>query len=132
MRYQMVPPPAGCERLWAVHAAIPSSPVADCCERLCQRAHVPGRERAREWLVFLHALELARRREGSFVRARPPRRDDPEAALVTAFRRRVYGARELLETPDADPDRLLARADAEYVDRLRGWARLFDLLDPAD
>jgi hypothetical protein len=80
----------------------------------------------------LHALELARRRDGSFVRARPPRRDDPEAALVTAFRRRVYGARELLETPDADPDRLLARADAEYVDRLRGWARLFDLLDPAD
>lgn len=74
MRYKAVPePPADLRGLAAVHDALPRvpRPEADCCGRIADRVGlVEDRETAREWLVFLRALGLARRtRSGGYARA---------------------------------------------------------------
>lgn len=128
MRFRLVPPPADIDRLETVRSAVPTEPtaVADCCAHLCQRADVPDRETASEWLVFLQALGLVMNRDG-YVRTEQV--VDREQ-LKRAFEQRVYGVRELHEarasgeTVESVADEL--RADDEYVRRLEGWFAAFE------
>lgn len=99
MRYKIVPEPRGLDTLSAVHRAVPLVPerVEDCCVQVVDRTDVPARDDAREWITFLQALELAEETPRGFRRVRT----DPETAeLADAFRRRVYGAEELLTALD--------------------------------
>jgi hypothetical protein len=101
MRYKVVPEPRGVETLRAVHetvALVPDS-VEDCCTRVVDRTAVPSRDRAREWLTFLQALELVRETSCGFERVRA---DPDRATLADAFERRVFGARELLAALEED------------------------------
>ena len=96
MRYKVVPAPRGLDTLKAVHGALPLVPerVEDCCTRVVDRTDVPARDDAREWITFLQALGLAEETSRGFERVRT----DPDVEeLADAFRRRVFGAAELLD-----------------------------------
>jgi len=91
----------------------------DCCARLMRRLDFPSRDVSRTWLTFLRALGLARETEsGSFVResAEPT----PEQ-IRQAFRERVYGAREVLDTLDADESKSIDEVFAAFEDRVPVW-----------
>lgn len=148
MRYKVVPEPRGLETLRAVHDALPLVPdsVEDCCVRVVDRTDVPARDEAREWLTFCQALELARETPRGFERVRA---DPDRASLADAFRRRVFGARELLDALEAGSLTHEAAFEAlgpavprwerdrhadwerewrERTRRLLEWARAFGLL----
>jgi hypothetical protein len=96
VRYKIVPEPRDREFLAAAHRAVPLVPgtVEDCCLRILDETTAPSRDAAREYLTFLEALELVAETDRGYRR----RRVDPaEADLGEAFRRRVFGAAELLD-----------------------------------
>lgn len=150
MRSKVAPaPPGTLGGLAAVRDALPRvpRPEADCCGRLVDRvARVEDREAAREWLVFLRALGLARRtRDGAYVRGGAA--VEP-TELAPAFRRRVHGAEAVIDALDDEPRAAGAVFEAvrdvvpewerrrtnawpaiwrERVERLLAWAVLLEL-----
>lgn len=96
VRYKVVPPVRDEAFLRDAHEALPLVPgaVESCCDRLRDRTDIPARDEAREWLTFLQALGLAVETDRGFHRVRNP---PTSAELATAFTRRVFGARELLD-----------------------------------
>ncbi|MFB6309296.1 MAG: hypothetical protein ABEH35_08200 [Haloarculaceae archaeon] len=95
MRYKIVPEPRSIERLRAAADAVPLVPgsVEDCCTRIRDETDVASRDEARELLTFLQALGLVAESERGFHRVRD---DRSRAELVAAFRKRVFGAEEIL------------------------------------
>lgn len=120
MRFKVVPEPRDVD-LAAVQRAVPlvPDPVEDCCTLICDRTGIPGRDTAREWLTFAQALELVEETDQGFKRTR--REPDPDH-LADAFRRRVFGAREVLTSLGDGP-----RTVDEAFEDLRGsvpeWER---------
>jgi hypothetical protein len=148
VRFKPVPePPASLARLSDARRAVPLVPgtEADCCARLVDRLAV-AREDARAWLTFMRALELVERTDAGFLRTD---RDPEGEAVRTAFRERVFGAREVLDAlGDGEPTGAEAAFEAvaatvpdwerarrgdwrafwrERTDRLLGWAVLLGL-----
>jgi hypothetical protein len=78
-----------------------------------------GRDEARTWLTFLRALGLVERTESGFVRTD---RDPESEAVVTAFRERVFGAREALAALDDGAQSVAEVADA-VTDAVPAWER---------
>lgn len=102
MRYKVVPDPRDIDAIERAQRAVPlvPDPVEDCCTRIRDELGLPSRDVAREWLTFLQALELVAETDRGFER----RRTDPDPdALADAFRRRVFGAEELLDALEAGP-----------------------------
>lgn len=93
MRYRLVPP-AGMERLRTVRRAVPtdSATVEDCCAHLIGETPVCSRECAREWLVFLRALDLVATDGDGYYRTDTPIDND---AMATRFESSVFGVREV-------------------------------------
>lgn len=123
VRFKPVPaPPSDRAALAAARDALPLVPKGetDCCARLQRRVDfLDSRDQSRTWLTFLRALGLADRTDGRFSRTE---RDPASDAVVTAFRERVFGAREVLaalgEAPiDAD------RAFAAVAESVPTWER---------
>lgn len=153
MRFKLVPEaPEDLARVREIQAAVPLVPgnEDDCCARIMDRTGVGPRDEARTWLTFLRALGLAREGPAGFSRVR----EEPDAdRLREAFRGRCYGADVVLEILE-DADRPLESEEVydrfreeipayeqhrwsnrldevwgERVERLLGWARLFDLAE---
>lgn len=122
MRFKLLPEaPDSLDLVADAQRAVPLVPGTedDCCARLMRRLDFPSRDVARTWLTFLRALGLARETEsGTFVResAEPT----PEH-LRESFRERVYGAREVLETLDADEPTSVEEVFAAFEDRVPVW-----------
>lgn len=142
VRYRSLPPVDG-PAPRAVARELPADPTAteDCCGWLVDHGAVADVDRAREWLPFLYALDLAAETDDGYHRVT----DEPtDAELRKSFRNRIYGADDLVAALAADDEpraredieRELARAipadrfqrgdrgfDREtYVTRLVGWA----------
>nr|WP_221625550.1 hypothetical protein [Halobellus ruber] len=100
--------------------AVPLVPGSedDCCARLMRRVGFPARDVSRTWLTFLRALELARETDSGFVREQT---DPTPEHLRDAFRRRVYGAREVLASLDADEPRSIEEVFTEFEARVPAW-----------
>jgi hypothetical protein len=149
MQYKVVPPvPDSLEALETARRAVPLVPRSetDCCARVMDRAGVPARDEAKEWLTFMRALGLVAEAERGYRRTRDT---VAREELAAAFRERVYGAEDLLEALDerepASAESVFERfagsvptwerrrhADwrrvwRERVDRLLDWAVLFGL-----
>jgi hypothetical protein len=113
-RFKLVPPaPDSLDAVAAAQRAVPLVPDSedDCCARLMRRCDLPSRDVARTWLTFLRALELVEETPGGFRRLRT---DPTPDHLRAAFRRRVFGAAELLDALEAageplDGDELFER-----------------------
>ena len=125
MRFKLVPAaPERLDRVEEAQRAVPLVPGTedDCCARLMRRLDFPSRDVARTWLTFLRALELAEEREAGFVRlSQEPTLDH----LRTAFRERVYGAREVLDVLGSEP----SDADAvfeRFEERVPEWEHYKD------
>jgi hypothetical protein len=149
VRYKVVPEPRDRETLEVVHETLPLVPdsVEECCIRTVDRTTVRSRDAAREWVTFLRALGLAERTPRGFRRVRT---DVDREALAGTFRRRVFGAREVLAalddagelTPDGAFDHLWPAVPAwerdrhtdpeaewrERTRRLLEWARILGLV----
>lgn len=121
MRFKPVPdPPAELEAVGPILAAVPdrADAVDDCCAQLVAETHLETRSEAETWLVFLRALKLAVRTDGSYRRTA----ETPTAShgldrgrLRGAFRERVDGAEAVLETLAAAEDSQTVDAVAETV-----------------
>ncbi|MFB6120304.1 MAG: hypothetical protein ABEJ68_04215 [Halobacteriaceae archaeon] len=133
VRFKPVPaPPTDRHALAGAQAALPLVPKGenDCCGRLLDRTDfLDGRDEARTWLTFLRALGLAKRTDGRFARTD---RDPESEAVETAFRERVFGAREVLAALGAEPidadDAFEAVADAVPPwerERHNNWAATY-------
>jgi hypothetical protein len=83
-----------------------------------RRVGFPARDVSRTWLTFLRALELARETDAGFVRERTEPTPDH---LRDAFRRRVYGAREVLDSLDADEPRTAETVFEAFEERVPTW-----------
>ena len=155
MRFKLLPePPESLALVAEAQRAVPLVPGSedDCCARLMRRAGFPARDVSRTWLTFLRALELARETDAGFVRAST---DPTPDHLRDAFRRRAYGAREVLDSLATDEPRTVAEVFEafegrvptwethraaenwrdvwrERVGRLLGWAVLLDLAEERD
>ncbi|WP_144903972.1 hypothetical protein [Halobellus captivus] len=155
MRFKLLPElPDSLDRVADAQRAVPLVPGTedDCCARLMRRLGFPSRDVARTWLTFLRALELAAETPSGFVRESTE--PTPEH-LRSAFRERVYGAREVLDGLDTDEPRTVDEVfDAfeervpvwethraagdwrdvwrERVERILGWAVLLGLADERD
>ena len=154
MQFKVVPPaPDSLEALETARRAVPLVPQSetDCCARVMDRAGVPARDEAKEWLTFMRALGLVAEAERGYYRTRDLAAREE---LAAAFRERVYGAEDLLDALDeAEPASTEAvferfadsvptwerqrHADPEYVwrervGRLLDWAVLFGLAGRAD
>lgn len=108
MRYKVAPdPPADREGLARAQRAVPRVPGSedDCCTRLRERLGLPTRDDGREWLTFLDGLGLATETDRGYRRTD---RDPDADAVATAFRERVFGARELLDALAATDGSLTA------------------------
>ncbi|ELY86699.1 hypothetical protein [Natrinema altunense] len=133
--------------------------VDDCCQRLVDETPLETRETAATWLTFLRALEVAseepagfRRRDASSGTESDTPDDRDREELGRAFRERVYGAETVLtvlERADGprtveevvDAVREQRRAEdrtrpsratehrRERIERLLGWAVMFDLAE---
>jgi hypothetical protein len=155
MRYKVVPEPvADREALATAQRAVPLVPdtVEDCCSRLRDRCGLASRDRARELLTFLEALDLVTETERGYRRTEAD--PDPQE-LAPLFEERVFGAREITDAL-ADSDGPLAVDEAfavireavpqwernrsddwegewrDRVHRLLEWAVLFGLATEAD
>jgi hypothetical protein len=121
-RFKLVPPaPESLDAVAAAQRAVPLVPDSenDCCERLIRRCDLPSRDVARTWLTFLRALELVEETPEGFRRLRT---DPTPDHLRDAFRRRVFGAAEILDALEAadgplDEDVLFER----FRDRVPTW-----------
>jgi hypothetical protein len=149
MRFKVLPPADGLERLGAVQAALPLVPDDEesCCARVMREAGVPSQDEAKEWITFCRALGLAEETDSGYRRLRVDPDGEP---LAGRFRERVYGAEDVLallesadgpltvdeaferfEVPDwerqrhADPETVWR----ERVGRILGWAAGFDLAE---
>lgn len=123
MKFKPVPePPEGLDGVADAQRAVPlvAGSENDCCARLGNRLGLP-REDARTWLTFLRALELAEETDSGFARTR---RDVDQDALAAAFRKRVFGASDLLTVLDA-ADRPLSSDETfdRFADRVPTWER---------
>lgn len=151
MRYKVVPEPLpDLDALADAQRAVPLVPdtVEDCCTRLRDRCDLGSRDRARELLTFLEALELATETDRGYRRTQTD--VDPDR-LAPLFRERVFGARELLSALAASQESLSVdtaftairedvpqwernrtddweRAWRERVRHLLDWAVLFGLV----
>lgn len=121
MSYKPVPEVRSLPALRDVQAALPLVPgsVDDCCRRLQERAGVPSRDSAQQWLPFLVALGLASERDGNYYR----RRTDPDQrALAEAFQANVLAVPAVLDAIAAEP-----RSPGEAFEATRGlvpaWER---------
>jgi chromatin segregation and condensation protein Rec8/ScpA/Scc1 (kleisin family) len=83
-----------------------------------RRVGFPARDVSRTWLTFLRALELARETDAGFVREQT---DPTPEHLRDAFQRRVYGAREVLASLDADEPRSIEEVFTEFEARVPAW-----------
>jgi hypothetical protein len=154
VKFKIVPPPRSRGFVGEAQRALPLVPGSenDCCARLVDRTDLAARDEAREWITFLRALGLAERTESGYRRLR---RDPAFEALAAAFRERVFGAAAVLSVLDAADGPLGVeavyvrfreavpnwerhrRADwdeewRERVERLLGWAVVFDLAEHVD
>jgi hypothetical protein len=122
MRYKPGPEPRPLADVGEIQAAVPLVPgsVDDCCLRLQQRAGVPDRSAAREWLPFLVALGLAGERDGSYYRKRV---DPDRESLARNFRERVYGVTELLDVVGERDGATPAEAFGATADLVPTWER---------
>ena len=121
MKFKLLPdPPESLALVREAQRAVPLVPGSedDCCARLMRRVGFPARDVSRTWLTFLRALELARETDAGFVRERT---DPTPDHLRDAFRRRVYGAREVLESLAADEPRAVDEVFAEFEERVPTW-----------
>jgi hypothetical protein len=121
VKFKLLPePPESLEFVAEAQRAVPLVPGSedDCCARLMRRVDVPARDVSRTWLTFLRALELARETDSGFVRERT---DPTPEHLRDAFRRRVYGAREVLASLDTDEPRTVEGIFTEFEERVPVW-----------
>ena len=152
MRYKVVPAVRDVAFLRSVAGTLPLVPgsVEDCCTRIRDGTAVPSRDDARTWLTFVQALGLAAETARGYHRVR----DEPSPEeMATAFRENVFGAREALEAladgsapatevfeavrPVVPAWERNRHADWEAawqtrVERLLGWAVVFDLVTETD
>lgn len=155
MRFKLLPePPESLDLIAAAQRAVPLVPGSedDCCARLMRRVGFQTRDVARTWLTFLRALELAAETDSGFVREQT----EPTPEHVRdAFKRRVYGASEVLSSLDADEPKSIEAVFADFeervpvwethraaenwrdvwrerVERILGWAELLDLVTERD
>ncbi|WP_311172529.1 hypothetical protein [Halobellus ordinarius] len=121
MRFKLLPePPQSLDLVAEAQRAVPLVPGSedDCCARLMRRVDFPSRDVARTWLTFLRALELASETSSGFVREST---DPTPEQLRTAFRERVYGAREVLESLDSDGPKSIDEVFADFEERVPVW-----------
>ena len=121
MKFKLLPePPESLEFVAEAQRAVPLVPGSedDCCARLMRRVDVPARDVSRTGLTFLRELERARETDSGFVREQTE--PTPEH-LRDAFRRRVYGAREVLASLDADEPRGVNEVFTEFEERVPVW-----------
>lgn len=122
MKRKPVPtPPATLDDVEAYRRALPLVPGSedDCCARLQERADVPDRSSAGEWLEFLCALGLARETETGFVRTRD---DLDQTTLAANLRSGVVLADDVLDELAAVDSPRSADAVFEAVrDRVPRW-----------
>jgi hypothetical protein len=121
VRFKLLPePPESLELVRESQRAVPLVPGSedDCCARLMRRVGFPARDVSRTWLTFLRALELARETDAGFVREQT---DPTPEHLRDAFQRRVYGAREVLASLDADEPRSIEEVFTEFEARVPAW-----------
>jgi hypothetical protein len=155
VRFKLLPePPESLDLIAAAQRAVPLVPGSedDCCARLMRRVGFQTRDVARTWLTFLRALELAAETDSGFVREQT----EPTPEHVRdAFKRRVYGASEVLSSLDADEPKSIEAVFADFeervpvwethraaenwrdvwrerVERILGWAELLDLVTERD
>ncbi|SFK72975.1 hypothetical protein SAMN04487950_0807 [Halogranum rubrum] len=122
MRFKLVPAaPADLSFVADAQRAVPLVPGSedDCCARLMRRLDLPSRDVARTWLTFLRALELVEETPSGFKR----RRVDPtDSHLREAFRRRVFGAEEVLAAlGEADGPLTAEEAFEQFRERVPVW-----------
>lgn len=123
MQFKVVPPaPDSLEALETARRAVPLVPRSetDCCTRVMDRAGVPARDEAREWLTFMRALGLVAETERGYHRTRDP--FDPDR-LAEAFRERVYGADDLLAALDSEEPVSPDEAFERFADSVPDWER---------
>ena len=123
MQYKVVPPPPdSLDDLETARRAVPLVPRSetDCCARVMDRAGVPARDEAKEWLTFMRALGLVDEAERGYHRTRESL--DPDR-LARAFRERVYGADDLLSVLAPDEPVSLEEAFERFVDSVPDWER---------
>jgi hypothetical protein len=121
VRFKLLPePPESLAPVREAQRAVPLVPGSedDCCARLMRRVGFPARDVSRTWLTFLRALELARETDAGFVREQTEPTPDH---LRDAFRRRVYGAREVLDSLDADEPRTAEAVFESFEERVPTW-----------
>ncbi len=97
MRLKPIPEaPNDLEVVERAQRAVPLVPGSedDCCARLLRRIDLESRDEARTWLTFLRTLGLVEKGTNGFTRTRTDVERDP---LASAFRERVFGAREVLD-----------------------------------
>ena len=122
MQFKIVPPaPDSLDDLEAARRAVPLVPRSedDCCARVMDRAGVPARDEAKEWLTFMRALGLVAEAEQGYHRTR----ESAFRGLGRAFRERVYGAADLLSVLDADEPVAAAEAFERFADSVPDWER---------
>jgi len=123
VQFKVVPPaPDTLEALETARRAVPLVPRSetDCCARLMDRAGVPARDEAREWLTFMRALGLVAEAERGYHRTRDP--VEPER-LAAAFRERIYGAEDLLDALDAEEPVPADGAFERFAESVPAWER---------
>ncbi|NLV10088.1 hypothetical protein GOC74_09115 [Halomicrobium mukohataei] len=152
VRFKVVPPVRAVGFLREAAETLPLVPgsVEDCCTRVRDGTAVTSRDEAREYLTFMQALGLVAETDRGFHRVRDAPSDEE---LPTAFRERVFGAREVLECVATEPRTPEAVFTAireeiprwernrhedweaewhERIERLLGWAAVFDLVTESD
>lgn len=152
MRFKVVPPAAGVERLRAVQAALPLVPNDEesCCARVMREVGVPSQDEAKEWITFCRALGLAEETDAGYRRLRVA---PDEELLAERFRERIYGAEDMLSLLESADEPLTAdeaferfavpewerqrHADwetvwRERVARILGWAAAFGLAEEGE
>jgi hypothetical protein len=123
MQFKVVPPaPDSLEALEVARRAVPLVPQSetDCCARVMDRAGVPARDEAKEWLTFMRALGLVTEAERGYHRTRRSAETD---RLSAAFRERVYGAEDLLDALDPDEPATADEVFERFADSVPAWER---------
>lgn len=122
MKFKLVPAaPTDLSVVADAQRAVPLVPASedDCTARLVRRLDLPSRDVARTWLTFLRALELAEENPSGFRRLRV---DPTEEQLRDAFRRRVFGAEDVLTTLEtATEPRTVDEVFEAFEERVPVW-----------
>ncbi|MFW5957243.1 MAG: hypothetical protein ACOCQ7_02280 [Natronomonas sp.] len=125
VRFKVVPePPTSIGVIDEFHAALPLVPANEdtCCARLVARTPVDARDRAREWLTFLRALELVEETDDGYRRLRT---DSDLEGRRRAFRERVYLVEEVLDAIKSADEPLPAETVFAGVETyIPAWERL--------